>query len=477
MRAKNIYRSKDSVTFWWRPSKQSGFTLIEAMVAIGVLLVTLVAFVSFADISIRAFATARERYLAAKIAQEGMELITNKRDNNILCLKSGTCTLRCRLNQSDWRLDLARRAGNSCIFGNQAIQWQIDATLPNQLLPNNNAGGNDLTATTLNTVPPICLGTGVHAGKFKHCATGETPIKGSYRRVIEVRSGWSSAALEVRSIVEWTSRNGPQSLTLQQILFGLPGSGSSGGGGGQISTEGLVAHWTFDEGGGTTAFDSSGNNNNGTLSHTAGAVPLPPYPQWSTGILDEALDFDGSTNYVAMSDTNDSLDVRNISVSMWIFKQSPTNTYSSLVWRQYGTGCGDLWGFAYDNNASGNYMWGVGPGPVGSPLVPAGLIGGPSSGDVGKWVHLVGTYDADAQQMRLYKNGVLDSSSVVPPNNDLPAETTPVTIGAQDDGDCSNSGAGGKNMVLFSDVVIDEVRIYDRAITQNEVSALFDEGQ
>ncbi|MHC4168510.1 MAG: hypothetical protein ACYSWQ_16280 [Planctomycetota bacterium] len=51
----------------------------------------------------------------------------------------------------------------------------------------------------------------------------------------------------------------------------------------------LVGHWRFDEGSGTTAFDSSGNGNDGTLNGG---------PNWVVGYLGGALEFDGSDDWV-----------------------------------------------------------------------------------------------------------------------------------------------------------------------------------
>ncbi|MCK4826095.1 hypothetical protein KA005_60675, partial [bacterium] len=53
--------------------------------------------------------------------------------------------------------------------------------------------------------------------------------------------------------------------------------------------DGLVAHWKFDEGNGTAAYDSSGNNNTGTLMNGA---------TWVEGRCGSALSFDGSDDYV-----------------------------------------------------------------------------------------------------------------------------------------------------------------------------------
>lgn len=53
--------------------------------------------------------------------------------------------------------------------------------------------------------------------------------------------------------------------------------------------EGLVGHWEFNEWIGTTAADSSGTGNDGSLVND---------PLWIAGVLEAALDFDGTEDYV-----------------------------------------------------------------------------------------------------------------------------------------------------------------------------------
>jgi hypothetical protein len=54
----------------------------------------------------------------------------------------------------------------------------------------------------------------------------------------------------------------------------------------------LVAYWKFDEGAEATAYDSSGNNNNGTL------INMDPFTDWVDGKIGKALQFDGADDYV-----------------------------------------------------------------------------------------------------------------------------------------------------------------------------------
>src|SRR5262249_25654708 len=53
--------------------------------------------------------------------------------------------------------------------------------------------------------------------------------------------------------------------------------------------KGLLAHWTFTEGGGATAADSSGNGNNGTLVKNGA---------WGAGKAGGALTFSGKEGYM-----------------------------------------------------------------------------------------------------------------------------------------------------------------------------------
>jgi hypothetical protein len=91
-----------------------------------------------------------------------------------------------------------------------------------------------------------------------------------------------------------------------------------------ITTQQLLAHLTFDEGGGITAADSSGNGRNGTLN---GAT-------WAVGHSGNAVSLNGSGAYVALPD--DLLaDVSDFTIASWVFWNG-SQTWARLF--DFGTG-------------------------------------------------------------------------------------------------------------------------------------------
>src|SRR3989338_7873803 len=84
-------------------------------------------------------------------------------------------------------------------------------------------------------------------------------------------------------------------------------------------TSNLVAHYTFDEGSGTTAGDSSGNGNTGTLTPTTGG------PTWVTGadvkVGSGAISFDGVNDEINLDNlTNFDFSQENqFTISTWLF--------------------------------------------------------------------------------------------------------------------------------------------------------------
>ncbi len=206
------------------------------------------------------------------------------------------------------------------------------------------------------------------------------------------------------------------------------------------ASAGLVGYWPFDEGGGTIAFDATPNGNDGEIS---GAT-------WTEGRLGEgsyALSFDGSSAYVDMG-SNPTLDLTDaITVSAWVNSASAGQS-GHIVNRGGGWDDPGYSLFWHDGRIRVELQR---PGQKTTLDNSA-----PSSGD---WHHLAFTWSADTGQMKTYFNGALQpnqatfTGSLGTPNQSL-------NVGYNERQGYSFNGA------------IDEVRIYDSALTQTQVAGL-----
>jgi hypothetical protein len=77
-------------------AQKSGFILVEALIAVGLLVTAFGAISQASSLSLEGFRTAKSNYIAGKIAQEGIELVINKRDNHVQCVNSDDS---CPINQ------------------------------------------------------------------------------------------------------------------------------------------------------------------------------------------------------------------------------------------------------------------------------------------------------------------------------------------------------------------------------------------
>jgi PKD repeat protein len=210
------------------------------------------------------------------------------------------------------------------------------------------------------------------------------------------------------------------------------------------STPGLIAAYSFDEGGGTTVADRSGNGNTGTLKNG---------PTWTTGKYGGALSFDGLNDYVAIPNSL-SLDIagKQLTISLWVHLTDRSSPDMVLLGKPWSS----AWGYPYyqyalEYDANGaktlDFLFGD----------TTGTLRGPFSlkPPVGVWVHVAFTDDGAA--VKGYLNGVQQFS--VPETSALQARGTELRLGVD--------GAGGQ---AFQGT-LDEVRLYNRALTASEIQA------
>ncbi|OHA29992.1 MAG: hypothetical protein A3B08_02015 [Candidatus Taylorbacteria bacterium RIFCSPLOWO2_01_FULL_43_44] len=213
--------------------------------------------------------------------------------------------------------------------------------------------------------------------------------------------------------------------------------------------DGLVGLWSFNGGdmNGNTAYDRSGSNNNGTLTNG---------PTKTIGKIGQALSFDGVNDYVNVNPAN-SVDNAQMTYSAWIY---PINTTSGeVIYTGIGTTAhGRLYKRGGPPRIEFDYVWVSGICKANTP---------PGSAPVNTWTHVVATYDRSlacsaSTRPRIYINGVDVSTT----------DTVNGTGGALTGANVVNIGAS-LGPTLYFPGIIDDVRIYNRALSASEIKQLY----
>ena len=201
---------------------------------------------------------------------------------------------------------------------------------------------------------------------------------------------------------------------------------------------GPVAAYNFNAGTGTVLVDTTGNGHDGAI---AGAT-------WSgSGYFGSALSFDGINNWVTVADA-DALDLTTgMTLMAWVRPKVLGDWRTVLLKETAGLPNGLSYGlYGHDPQANRPDVF-VNTG--GSDQSAAGTAKLP----VNAWTHLTATYDG--LNLRLYVNGVLTATRTV--TNSLRLTGNPLRIG------------GNAVWGEFFNGLIDEVRVYDRALSAAEI--------
>lgn len=207
---------------------------------------------------------------------------------------------------------------------------------------------------------------------------------------------------------------------------------------GNAELAGLVGWWKFDETEGSTAKDSSGSNHDGILNGDA---------KWAKGKIGGAVELDGDGDFVKIADKA-AFDIGGqVTVSCWVNIRSVPHDYTAIVtkgdnsWRlstagrqrKFHTSVNDWNQLTVD----------------GSMMV-----------NTNEWHHVATVYNN--KEVRLYVDGRLDASR--PWEGGIAKNNFDVMIG-------ENAQQSGRSF----DGLIDDVRIYNYALEENDIMALYGE--
>lgn len=206
---------------------------------------------------------------------------------------------------------------------------------------------------------------------------------------------------------------------------------------------GLVGCWIFNEGSGDKVYDLSGYGNHGTLTN------MDPPTDWVGGKHGWALDFDGSNDDVQIPYSN-VLNPPKFTMATSVRVDSGDGQYRTPIGSRHGW---NYTGYCLLTNKFVNNKWQVMIGNgTGWPTVTGSIA------VLGKWIHLVGTYDGFV--LRLYEDGV----AVGVPNTCAFVPNTSVGF-----------SIGSLPADLWFPGLISEVYIYNRALSVEEVAWVYRE--
>lgn len=209
-----------------------------------------------------------------------------------------------------------------------------------------------------------------------------------------------------------------------------------------LNDRSLVGYWSMNEGKGSVVHDASGKGNNGTLEGS-------PMPTWITGKFGSALQFDGSQNYVQITNSSTLRGMSALTIALWVNASSWTPTYYGLV-SKWTSGAGRYFLLGYPEGKN-LYFW-VSDG-TNTQYITASLP------TLKQWHLLVATFQGE-QSLKIFIDGTLAAqatTNITSINN--AANNTPLYV--------------GRYATYFASATIQDVQIYNQAISTNDVATLY----
>jgi hypothetical protein len=221
---------------------------------------------------------------------------------------------------------------------------------------------------------------------------------------------------------------------------------------------GLVGYWGFEESTGQTAYDASLYSNDGTLGGSTSAESSDP--KWKSGIRPlsggvsggGALQFDGVDDYVDVS-RDATLEPQEFTLEAWVYL-TQTSAYNIIFAKDHTAHTGIFYSYHLRTTSDGmEFLWNDG-----SIYQVLDYSGGALP--TYKWVHIVATYKSGAQA--IYKNGnvMLTGNR----SDTITYSDTNLLIGK------------ARNFGAWMHGLIDEVRIYNRALSAAEIRYHYNRG-
>jgi hypothetical protein len=214
--------------------------------------------------------------------------------------------------------------------------------------------------------------------------------------------------------------------------------------------DGLILYLTFDAVSGDTVKDDSGNGNDGQIQAKAKMV---------AGKFGKGIELDGTTQFVLVPH-NDNMDTaKAITIAAWINPAKPAAScwlyYLISKWN-YHAGNGRCYCLALLDKAGITFRFSKDGTDAGETAASGGVL------EYGKnsWQHVAGVYDG--KESRAYINGE-EAAKVAVVKEIFADKADGISIGA---------GSYGKEAAARFTGIVDDVAIYNRALSVNEIKQL-----
>jgi chitodextrinase len=209
----------------------------------------------------------------------------------------------------------------------------------------------------------------------------------------------------------------------------------------KAQTTGLVAAYSFNEGTGTTVTDYSGNGVTGTVHSTT----------WTSGKYGGALAFNGASAYVDLGNPTVLRLTGSMTWSAWILATANPADDGQIIAKSNGNG----WQFKTTPD-TGAHTFGIGVSANSTSITQRYSR---TVRALNTWYFVAGVYNAAAQTLDIYVNGVLDNGGL---SGTVPASQFNSSV---------NVNIGRRTGGFYFKGTIDEVRMYNRALSAAEIVA------
>jgi len=201
-----------------------------------------------------------------------------------------------------------------------------------------------------------------------------------------------------------------------------------------------ISYWKFNEGTGTTAYDSAGSNNG--IFGTGSSAPT--WANDSQCVSGKCLSFDGTNDYLNMGNSSAiTSSTSQKSISAWIKVTGGESTWRTVI----APSSSDLFHFQIqDTNKLQIYFYGPSKEALSTTLF--------NSSNFNKWFYITAVWDG--AYAKIYINGIEENRSTAG-SGSLTSATSNLYVG------------NGYNLIRPFNGQIDEVKVYNTALTTDEI--------